>query len=348
MSSIRTRLVASLCVAAGFSVAGAGPVGASLDAAPSTTVPAPPPTCTCPPATAAAPSSSPTTAAGAATTGAPTTVAGVATSVAATPGPAATELPANATLEQLQQAVLPILGPTTDMMGEFAIFGVTPPAGVPTPAGAVIEEFQFVPTDIDTDHRQYRGVLRLSSTQPAAELVSLYQTKLVEAGYTQTSDSVDNTDVGQQIRRLTYDIPGATDSISELTVTVIDHDVDALEIEWWEAIDASIGSAFASWTGLPLVDQAVGIEDALIGNYISGDRVNLETDYQVPIAFAGFEQQLVAGLAGTPYTVDAEMSEPGSYVVLEGGPFVDLTVHFLQSSLDPAITIVNVRAQYEL
>lgn len=354
----RSVVAASMGAAAAISIVGGGVAGAvSVGAAPTSTVPAPPPTCTCPTATtvaagattlvattAAAPATAPV-AATTAPVAATTTAAGPTTAPAAVP---AAGLPADATLEQLQQAVLPILGPSTDVMGEFAVFGVTPPPGVPTPAGAVVEEFKFSPTDIDTDDRFYSGVLRLAVTQPAADVVVLYQTTLIASGYTQTGDSVDNTAMGQQIRRLSYDLPAATHFMSELTVSIIDHDVDYVEIEWTDSIDASIGAAFTSWTGLPLVDQAVAIEDLSIGNFISGDGMNIETDYLVPIAFAGFEQQLIAGLAGTPYTVDTEMSVPGEYLVLDGGPFDDLTVDFLQSSLDPAITVVSVDAQYAL
>ncbi|MDQ3544665.1 MAG: hypothetical protein M3431_12495 [Actinomycetota bacterium] len=107
---------------------------------------------------------------------------------------AGSALPANASLEQLQQAVEPMFGPTTDVMAEFAIFGITPPAGVPTPAGAAVDRFAFhLEALADADAASYRATAVLTSTQPAADLVTLYQTALPAAGYMLTKDSVEAT-----------------------------------------------------------------------------------------------------------------------------------------------------------
>jgi hypothetical protein len=348
----RTSLGAALFAVLGTAVVATGTAGAGTEAAPTTTVPAPPPTCTCPPATTAAPASSavpttaaaaaPTTAAAGATTAAPTTVAGGATTVAATATPGA-GLPANATLDQLVAAIQPMFGPTTDSMGEFAIFGVTPPAGVPTPAGAEVVEFQMSFDDLADDEPFYRGVLVLTATQPAADMVTLYQTELVAAGYTQSGDSVENTDSGRQIRWLDYQMPDATHYMSELSIGVVDDDVDFVQIEWYDGLDAaaadSARAAFTSWTSLPLVGQAELIEDANISNFISGDRLQIDTGYRVPGLAADVEAQFLAGLEGGPYTLDQEASEAGSWASLDGGGFDDLTVHFTEGYVENTTTL---------
>lgn len=358
----RTNLGAALFAVLGTTLVATGAAGAGSEAAPTTTVPAPPPTCTCPPATTAAPAPSavpttaaaapitaaaPTTAAGGATPAPPTTVAGGATTVAATPTPAGAGLPANATVDQLVAAVQPIFGPTTDVMGEFAVFGVTPPAGVPTPAGSDIAEFHMDFDDLADDEPFYRGVIVMTSAQPAAEMVALYQTELVAAGYLQTGDSVENTDSGRQIRWLEYDIPGATHNMSEFSIGIVDDDVDFVQIEWYDGLDAaaaaSATAAFSSWTSLPLVDQTLQIEDATIANYISGDRLQIETGFRVPGLAADVEAQFLAGLAGGPYTVDQDASEPGRWATLDGGGFDDMTVHFTEGYVDNT-TILNVNS----
>jgi hypothetical protein len=260
------------------------------------------------------------------------------------PAPAGAGLPANATLDQLVAAVQPMFGPTTDVMAEFAIFGVTPPAGVPTPAGAEIAEFLVNFDDLARpEDAFYRGVVLLTSTQPAADMVTLYQTELIAAGYTQTGDSVENTDSGRQIRWLEYQIPNATHSMSEFAVGVVDDDVDFVQIEWYDGLDAatvaSATAAFSSYTSLPLVDQAALIEDATIGNFISGDRLQVDAGYRVPGLAADVEAQFLSGLGGGPYTVDQEASEPGSWATLEGGGFDDITVHFTEGYVDNTTTL---------
>jgi hypothetical protein len=348
----RTSIGAALFAVLGTAVVATGAAGAGSEAAPTTTVPAPPPTCTCPPATTAAPASSavpttaaaaPTTAAAGATSAVPTTAAGAATTVAGTTAPAGAGLPANATLDQLVAAIQPMFGPTTDSMAEFAIFGVTPPTGVPTPAGAEVLEFQMQFDDLADDEPFYYGVLLLTSTQPAADMVTLYQTELVAAGFTQTGDSVENTDSGRQIRWLEYDIPGATHYMSEFSVGIVDDDVDFVQIQWYDGLDAaaadSARTAFTSWTSLPLVDQAELIEDANISNYISGERLQIDTGYRVPGLATDVEAQFLAGLAGGPYTVDPEFSEPGRYATLDGGGFDDLTVHFTEGYVENTTTL---------
>jgi hypothetical protein len=351
----RTSLGAALFAVLGTALVTTGAAGAGSEAAPTTTVPAPPPTCTCPPATTTAPASSvvPTTAAAAPTTaagGAPTTAAGGVTTVAGTPAPAlaGAGLPANATLDQLVASIQPMFGPTTDVMGEFAIFGVTPPVGVPTPAGAAIEEFQLGYDDLaDPEDAYYRGVVVLTSTQPAADMVTLYQTGLIAAGYTQTGDSVENTDSGRQVRWLEYQIPNSTHYMSEFAVGIVDDDVDFVQIEWYDGLDAatvaSASAAFSSYTSLPLVDQADPIEDATIGNFISGDRLQIDAGYRVPGLAADVEAQFIAGLTGGPYTVDQDASEPGSWATLEGGGFDDMTVHFTEGYIDNTTTL-NINA----
>lgn len=355
----RTNFGAALAVLG--AVLTTGVAGAAGPTEPPTTPPAAPPTCTCPPATTAAaaapttagadPAAAPTTAAAptsaaaAPTTaagGAPTTAAGGATTGAA-PAAAGTGFPANATVDQIVQHIQPVFGPTTDVMGEFAIFGVTPPAGVPTPAGADVQEFHLDLDDLADEEPFYRGVLVFTSTQPAAEMITLFQTEMVAAGYTQTGDSVENTDSGRQIRWLDYDMPNETHSMADLSIAVIDDDVDFVQIEWYDGLPAaaadSARAAFTSWTSLPLVDQAELIEDVTVANYISGDRLQIETGYRLPIPHDQVEAQFLAGLEGGPYTVDQDMSEPGSYATLVGEPFDDLTVHFTEGYIENTTTL---------
>jgi len=371
----RTSLVAALVATAGLSSIALGAVHAesadtsshSAAGALPTTAPVPP-TCTCPPQPTAQPTVPqptgplpPTTGPGAPTgptvpavpSGAVTTTAlqGVPTTAPGGVAPVAgSALPADASLEQLQAAIEPMFGPTTDVMAEFAIFGVTPPAGVPTPAGAEIDTFKFALDSIaDPEDAYYRGIAVITSTQPAAELVTLYQTGLVAAGFTQTGDSVEQTDSGRQIRWLEYTLPGSTHFMAEFAVGIVDDDVDFVQIEWSDGVvnGAALAAPFTSWTGLPLVDQAVLLEDAEIGNFLAYDtNVTVSTGYRVPIEYAQLESQFLAALPSTPYTLDAESSQAGDWAALTGGPFGDMTVYFTEGYVE-GTSELNVDAYYE-
>lgn len=358
----RRTFVAALFATAGLSSVALGAANADSSSVPPPTVPVPP-TCTCPPqpTTAQSPSSSeplsaPTTAAIAAPV---TTAPGVtdltgAVPVTPTTSPvgqapvAGSALPANASLEQLQQAVEPMFGPTTDVMAEFAIFGITPPAGVPTPTGAEVDSFDFTLDSLaDVEAAYYRATAVITSTQPAADLVTLYQTALPAAGFTQTGDSVESTDSGRQIRWLEFDMPNTTHFMAEFAVGIIDDDVDFVQIEWSDGAVAALGAPFTSWTGLPLVDQTAIIEDASIGNHLAFEtQVHLTTGYRVPVEYAQLESQFLTALAGTPYTVDAEASQPGSWATLAGAPFEDLTVHFTEGYV-AGTSELNVDSYYD-
>ena len=110
---------------------------------------------------------------------------------------------------------------------------------------------------------------------------------------------------------------------------------------------ASATAAFSSYTSLPLVDQTLQIEDATIANFISGDRLQINTGYRVPGLAADVEAQFLAALAGGPYTVDQEASEPGSWASLDGGGFADLTVHFTEGYVENTTTL-NINSYVEL
>ena len=241
-----------------------------------------------------------------------------------------------------------MFGPTTDVMAEFAIFGITPPAGVPTPAGAAVDRFAFhLEALANADAASYRATAVLTSTQPAADLVTLYQTALPAAGYMLTKDSVEATDSGRQVRRLEFDMPNSTHVMADFTVGIIDDDVDLVQIEWSDGVVAALGAPFTSWTALPLVDQTAVVEGASIGNvYTFETQVHLTTGYRVPVDYAQVESQFLAALAGTPYTVDPEASEPGSWATLAGGPFEDLTVRFPDVS-DAGSSVLIVDAYYD-
>ena len=234
------------------------------------------------------------------------------------------------------------------VMAEFAIFGITPPAGVPTPTGAEVDSFDFTLDSLaDAEAAYYRATAVITSTQPAADLMTLYQTALPAAGFTQTGDSVESTDSGRQIRWLEFDMPNTTHFMADFAVGIIDGDVDFVQIEWSDGADAALGAPFTSWTGLPLVDQTAIIEDASIGNYLAFEtQVHLTTGYRVPVEYAQLESQFLAALAGTPYTVDADASQPGSWATLAGAPFEDLTVHFTEGYV-AGTSELNVNSYYD-
>ena len=252
ISLFRTTAVlaaASVSVVA-FGSAGAAEPGAS--SATTTIAGAPTTTAAGAPTTTVAGVPTTTVAGGAATTvaGAPTTTVagGAATTVAGTAG----MLPPNATVEQIQAAVIGAFGPTTDLTGELAPFVNAVPAGIPTPDGTDVVEVDvwYYPNVDDPVRSYYSSTMRMTSTVPPPDLVTLFQTAMPAAGFVQTGDSVQNED-GRQVRFLTYDVPQPTSEFDEVTVIVVDESsttqVDYFQLELDYGLDPAVVDIYAGW-----------------------------------------------------------------------------------------------------
>jgi hypothetical protein len=99
---------------------------------------------------------------------------------------------------------------------------------------------------------------------------------------------------------------------------------------------------------MPFVDQAVAINGASVGNFLSfGTTARIETDYEMPIAPAELESQFLAAVERTPYTVNAERSSPGSWAVLEGGEFEEITAYF-HEGFGEGTSRVIIRARFDM
>jgi hypothetical protein len=307
-------------------------------------------------------SSATTTIAGAPTTtaGAATTVAGAPTTTAAAGGGATTVagaagmLPPNATLEQIQAAVIGAFGPTTDLTGELAPFVNAVPAGIPTPEGTVVEEVNvwYYPNVDDPVRSYYSSTMLMTSTVPPPDLVTLFQTAMPAAGFVQTGDSVQNED-GRQVRFLTYDVPQPTSEQDEVTVIVVDESsttqVDYFQLELDYGLDPAVVDIYAGWpAGLPLI-AGVPLDDVSMTTFNFGGDItlNLSNHYTVPIAYADAFSQFEAGLAGTGYTVDPESDPAEGYFDLVGGPLGDLTI-FINEGFPEGTTYLSIDSSFEI
>lgn len=298
-----------------------------------TTVPTPTTVVAAPATTAAAPTTvaaGPTTVAAAPTTaaGGATTVAGATTTAPTGASPAG--LPPGATVAQFQAVLTPVIGPTTDLAGELTALGVTPPVGIPTPEGTAIDSFYiYYYPDVENAARSYYdSQFVFTSTVPAADLVTFFQTEMVAAGFVQTADSVEN-EADRQIRFLQYSNPNSTFESAEITVGIVDGDTDYAQIEMSDVLDPAVMSAFTSWpTGIPLIDQATELDSASLRvDGFAGDyEASIDTNWIVPFPMADTRAQLEAAIPTTPYTVDTSF-ESDSTIYLLGGEFTSLSVY---------------------
>jgi hypothetical protein len=261
------------------------------------------------------------------TTTAPTSAAAAPTT-AAVPAPIA--LGPGATVQQFQAALVPVVGPTTDIGSELVPLGLTAPAGIPTPEGTTLEDISvyYYPDVDDPARSSYDATMTFTATVPAADMITMFQTELTAAGYIQTADSVENEE-GRQERWLTYDIPDSAYENAELVVAIVDGDSDFAQLEIRHALDPAAINIFSSWaTGLPLVDQATEIYDASLrlNNYGSNYEASVRTSWTLPIPAADAHAQLLAALLSTPYTIDPDYEADDNTVYLVGGEFLTLSV----------------------
>jgi hypothetical protein len=308
------------------------------------------------PTTTAAPAAAPTTtAAGAPTTtavGTPTTtVAGAPTTTVAG---AATMLPPNATLEQIQAAVIGSFGPTTDVTGELAPFVSGVPVGIPTPEGTVVEEVSvyYYPDTEDPTFSYYSSTMLFTSAVPAPDLVTFFQTGMPAAGFVQTGDSVQNED-GRQVRFLTYDVPQPLSDQDEVTVIIVDEtsttEVDFVQLEIDYGLDPAAVQIYAGWpAGLPLI-EGVPVEDVSMTTFNFGGDITLNLSNHYTIALAPEEAftQFEAGLAGTSYTIDPESDPAEGYFDLVGGELSDLTI-FINEGFPEGTTSLSIDSSFDI
>ena len=143
-------------------------------------------------------------------------------------------------------------GPTTDVAGELAPFVNAVPAGIPTPEGTVVEELSvyYYPDAEDPSFSYYSSTMLFTSTVPAPDLVTFFQTGMPAAGYVQTGDSVQNED-GRQVRFLTYDVPTPVSDQDEVTVIIVDEssttEVDFVQLEIDYGLDPAVVQIYAGW-----------------------------------------------------------------------------------------------------
>jgi hypothetical protein len=346
------RSAAVLAVTGVTAVVTVGTAGAADQgaAAPTTTTPAATPTTTTAAATTAAPATTaaaPTTAAGAPTT---TVAAGAATTVAGT----SAMLPPNASLDQIQTALIGAFGPTTDVVGELAPFVAAAPPAIPTPEGAVVEDLSinYHPDTEDPSFSYYSSSMLFTSTVPAPDLVTFFQMGMPAAGYIQTGDSVENED-GRQVRRFTYDVPAPTSDQDEVQIIIVDESsttqVDFVQLEIMYGLDPSVVQIFAGWPGtLPLLEGAT-LDDVGMNTFNFGGDISLTLNnrYNVPVPYADAFTQFEAGLAGTGYTIDPESDPTEGYFDITGGELGEATI-FLSEGFPEGTTTMSIDSSFDI
>ena len=276
--------------------------------------------------------------------GASTTVA------AAAPG----LLPVNASLEQIQAAMIGAFGPTTDIPGELAPFVSTIPAGIPTPEGSEVQELSiyYYPDTEDPGFSYYSSTMLITSSVPAPELVTFFQTGMPAAGYVQTGDSVQNED-NRQVRFLTYDVPSPISDQDEINVAIIDYssstEVDFVQLEIDYGLDPAVVQIFGGWPGaLPLI-TGVPVDNVTMSTFNFGGDITLTLNnrYVVPVAPADAFAQFEAGLAGTGYTIDPESDPAEGYFDIVGGELGEATI-FLGEGFPEGTTSLSVDSSFDI
>jgi hypothetical protein len=263
-------------------------------------------------------------------------------------------LPPNASVEQIQTALIGAFGPTTDVVGELAPFVAATPPGIPTPEGAVVEELSvnYHPDTEDPSFSYYSSTMLFTSTVPAPDLVTFYQSGMPAAGYVQTGDSVQNED-GRQVRLFTYDVPTPTSDQDEVQIIIVDESsttqVDFVQLEIMYGLDPSVIQIFAGWPGaLPLLDGAT-LEDVSMNTFNFGGDVSLTLNnrYNVPVAYADAFTQFEAGLAGTGYTIDPESDPTEGYFDITGGELGEATI-FLNEGFPEGTTSMSIDSSFDI
>jgi hypothetical protein len=333
-STLRTTAV---LVTAGASVVAVGSAAAGRVA----TSP-PPPTAAAAPTTAPAPTSAPAT----------TVVAGATTTTTAA-APAGL-LPAGATLDQIEAAVLGAFGPTSDLAAELTPLVNAVPAGIPTPPDADVQEVSvyYYPDTTDAASSWYSSTMLVTSSMAAADLLPFFQAGLPAAGFVQTGDSVENED-DRQIRWLDYDVPTPTSAQDEVRVAIVDYtapdEIDFIQLEIDYGLDPAVTQIYSGWPGaLPLI-EGVPVEDATMTTFNFGGDVtlNLSNSYSIPIAPTEAFTQFEAGLAGTGYSIDPDSDPAEGYFDILGGPLGELTV-FLNEGFPENTTRLSIDGSFDI
>jgi hypothetical protein len=262
-------------------------------------------------------------------------------------------LPPNASLDQIQTALIGAFGPTTDVVGELAPFVAATPPGIPTPEGAVVEDLSvnYHPDTEDPGFSYYSSTILFTSTVPAPELVTFYQSGMPAAGYVQTGDSVQNED-GRQVRLFTYDVPSPTSDQDEVQIIIVDEsstiEVDFVQLEIMYGLDPSVVQIFAGWPGaLPLLDGAT-LDDVGMNTFNFGGDISLTLNnrYTVPVPFADAFTQFEAGLVGSGYTIDPESDPAEGYFDITGGELGEATI-YLNEGFPEGTTTMSIDSSFD-
>ena len=260
-----------------------------------------------------------------------TTIAAAPTTAAAGPP---VMLPPNATLEQIKAAIIGAFGPTTDITGELAPFVTNVPTGIPTPPDTVIQELDvhYYP-DIERADSSYTWTeILFTSSLPAADLVTLYQSTMPAAGYVQTGDSVQDSGT-RQIRYLTYDLPAPTTLYDEVIVSVIDEteegSLDFVQLEISHGLDPALAAIYGAWPlAIPLVQGATLDETSFTTmNFGSEIQLELASQYTVAVPVPDALAQFQAALPGTQFTLDPASDVAGGSFDLTGGDLGETLVY---------------------
>jgi hypothetical protein len=290
------------------------------------------------------------TTAAAPTTAPVTTAAGASTTAAA---PSAL-LPAGATLEQIEAAVLGTFGPTSDVAAELTPLVNAVPAGIPTPPDADVREVSvyYYPDAADVASSWYSATMVLTSSTAAPDLVAFFESGLPAAGFVQTGASVENEE-DRQIRWLDYDVPTPTSAQDEVRVAIVDYtapeDVDFVELDIDYGLDPAVTQIYSGWPGaLPLI-EGVPVEDATMTTFNFGGDItlNLSNTYSLPVAPTDAFAQFEAGLTGTGYSIDPDSDPAEGYFDILGGPLGELTI-FLNEGFPENTTRLSIDGSFDI
>jgi hypothetical protein len=263
-------------------------------------------------------------------------------------------LPAGATREQIEAAVLGAFGPTADVAAELTPFVDAVPAGIPTPPGAEVQELSvyYYPDPSDPSSSWYSSTQVVTSSMAAPDLVALFQSSLPAAGFVQTGESVENED-DRSISWLDFDVATPTSAQDQVRVAVVDYtaadQLDFIQLEIDHGLDPAVTQIYSAWPGaLPLI-AGVPVEEATLTTFNFGGDVtlNLSNSYSIPLAPTEVFTQFEAGLAGSGYSIGPDSDPSAGYFDILGGPLGQLTV-FLNEGFQEGTTRLSIDGSFDI
>lgn len=241
--------------------------------------------------------------------------------------------PDGASIDQLVAASETMLGPTTDIVGQFAQL-LDVPEGIPTPAGTTIIDFSFwIEPDDDPTYSNHGARVSFTSTATPDDLADFWETLLPAAGFTQTGDSTSSDENGR-LRVLDFDNPTAVYDMADISITINEAGTDGEpaihEIWWYGDADMAALTPFLGWLpGLPLPDDARAIEASIRrSSFLDIGSVTVDVLYELPTTDpATAQSELEGALPLAEFALDPE-SDTADSTELTGPGIEQLSIYW--------------------